>query len=198
MWVSIDPSSWSIVISEADGGDAEGGGQAPVTSAQANGHAWRWELSLIEMNGSNSPWPVFQRTSAEHISVAKNSYSQDPVYFSCPRISSILILCYCVYKCSGPREDAYLYQGPSARQPRVPQVFWREMVPLSLWEINYNQSKNCGLFKWEIPGFVLTFLCPLCSVCPSTHVTVGLVQLVVSDQIRFAFTTSRYISRLSS
>lgn len=73
--------------------------------------------------------------------------------------------------------------GPAACQPRVPQVSWREMVPLSLWEFNYNQSKKCSLFKWEIPGFVLAFLGPVCSFCPSTHATIGLVQLVVSDGV---------------
>lgn len=36
MWVSIDPGSWSIVISEADGGDAEGGwaGSSDLCSGQ--------------------------------------------------------------------------------------------------------------------------------------------------------------------
>lgn len=53
MWVSIDLGSWSIVISEADGRDAEGGGRAPVTSAQANGHAGRPSVALTaEPNGN--------------------------------------------------------------------------------------------------------------------------------------------------
>lgn len=159
-----------------------GGLQWPLLRPMAmlGGHLRRWQLSLMEMNGSNAPWPVFQRTSAEPSVWPKTPLHRIQFISHVPKsqIHLFSVIVFISAVALGRARTSTKDQQPASH------VFWREMVPLSLWEFNYNQSKKCGLFKgrnsWICPHVSLA---PVCSFCPSTHVTVGLVQLVVSDGV---------------
>lgn len=160
------------------------GGQWPLLRPMAmlGGHLWRCQLSLLEMNGSNAPWPVFQnppqstsvwpKTPLHRIQFISHVPKSQVYLFSVIVFRSAVALGGCV---------------PLPRTSDPPATCSSDVLERNgfLWvceNLIMTKARNPACLNEKFLDLSLHSLAT-CSVCPSTHVTVGLVHLVVSDGV---------------